>query len=273
VTEPLLPIRDDVARRLAGTPLVVMLDVDGTLAPITLRPGDAAVPLETQRAVSALAVASGVVVVLVSGRSVGDARRMVGVANVWIVGNHGYEIIGPDGETLIDPQVASHQPLIAQAGRRIQPRLAGVPGVIFEDKGWTLTIHYRLADPALVPKVRAALEETVAALGLRLTEGKMVFEVRPPAPINKGTAVLKLGRNLGAFSDEGALVFIGDDRTDEDAFRALRSHSKASVTVRVSDEEGTSTAAEYRVRDPSEVLVFLEELQARRRSGQPSSRP
>ncbi len=271
MTEPLLPIGDAVARRLAGTPLVVMLDVDGTLAPIAQRPGDAEVPLETRRAVSALAVASGVVVVLVSGRSAADARRMVGVANVWVVGNHGYETIGPDGETLIDSQVAAYQPLIAQAGRRIQPRLAGVPGVIFEDKGWTLSIHYRLADQALVPKVRAALEETVAALGLRLTEGKMILEVRPPGQINKGTAVLTLGRSLGAFTDHGALVFIGDDRTDEDAFRALRSRGKTSVTVRVSDEETTSTAAEYWVRDPSEVRVFLEGLHAtRRRSGQPS---
>ena len=270
MTQPLLPVRDDVAQRLAGTPLIVMLDVDGTLAPIAMRPTDAAVPSDTRRAVSALAAANGIVIVLVSGRAAADARRIVGVANVWIVGNHGYEVIGPDGETLIDPQVMAYQPVIAQAGRRIQPRLADVPGVIFEDKGWTLTIHYRLADPALVPKVRAVLEETTTSLGLRLTEGKMVFEVRPPAQINKGTAVLTLGRNLGGLSGEGALVFIGDDLSDEDAFRALRSRSKAPVTVRVSEEEIAQTAAEFRVRDPAEVREFLEWLPAaRQRSGRP----
>ncbi len=265
MTEPLLPVGDAVARRLTGTPLIVMLDVDGTLAPITLRPDGAEVPPETRRAVSALAVARGIVIVLVSGRAAADARRIVGVAKAWVVGNHGYEIIGPDGETLIDPQVAAYQPVIAQAGRRIQPRLADVPGVIFEDKGWTLSIHYRLADPALVPKVRVALEETVTALGLRLTEGKMIFEVRPPGQINKGTAVLTLGRDLGGLTGEGALVFIGDDLTDEDAFRALRSRGKAPVTVRVSEEEITPTAAEFSVRDPSEVRAFLEWLHAARR--------
>ncbi|MBC7789752.1 MAG: trehalose-phosphatase [Anaerolineae bacterium] len=264
MTQPLMPVADAVALRLAGSPLVVMLDVDGTLAPIEQRPTDAKVPTETRRAVSALAAADGTVIVLVSGRAAADARRIVGVANVWIVGNHGYEIIGPEGETLIDPQVEAYQPVIAQAGRRIQPRLADVPGVIFEDKGWTLTVHYRMADPALVPKVRAALEETVSALGLRLTEGKMVFEVRPPAQINKGTAVLTLGRNLGGLSDEGALVFIGDDLSDEDAFRALRSRGKAPVTVRVSEDESAATAAEFRVRDTSDVRAFLEWLPSAR---------
>ncbi|MGI9076434.1 MAG: trehalose-phosphatase [Gemmatimonadaceae bacterium] len=274
MTQQLLPVADDVALRLAGTPLVVMLDVDGTLAPIAQRPSDAEVPPETRRVVSALAVAGGTVIVLVSGRAAAEARRIVGVANVWIVGNHGYEIIGPDGETLIDAEVAAYQPLISQAGRKIQPRLADVPGVIFEDKGWTLTVHYRLADPAIVPKVRAALDETVTALGLQLTEGKMVFEVRPPAQINKGTAVLTLGRNLGGLSDEGSLVFIGDDQSDEDAFRALRSRGKAAVTVRVCDEEINPTAAEFCVRNPPEVRAFLEWLYAaRRRQAGSEARP
>src|SRR5687768_15718622 len=95
VTRPLLPLAPDTRARLAGTPLVVMLDVDGTLAPIAPVFDQAAVPPETQRAVAALLERAGVHVALVSGRGAAVARRMVGVSNVWVAGNHGFEIQGP----------------------------------------------------------------------------------------------------------------------------------------------------------------------------------
>jgi trehalose 6-phosphate phosphatase len=241
--EPLLPVRDAVAERLAGTPLVVMLDVDGTLAPIAPRPEAAEVPTETRRVVAALAARPGVHVALVSGRAAADARRMVGASNAWVIGNHGYEVVGPDGETEIDPRVAAFRPVIGQAARRLAPRLAPVPGVLLENKGWTLSIHYRLADPGVLTKVRGAVEDAALALGLRVTEGKKILEVRPPLRVDKGTAVVTLGRKLGGLSGDGSLAFIGDDRTDEDAFQALRhgrapaGSGRAPVTVHVAHEE------------------------------------
>ncbi|HJU65067.1 MAG TPA: trehalose-phosphatase [Gemmatimonadaceae bacterium] len=258
--QPLLPIRNGVAERLHGVPLVVLLDVDGTLAPISSRPDAALVPPETRRIVAALAARTGVYVALVSGRAAADARRMVSVANAWVIGNHGYEIAGPDGEEMVDPQAASYRATVALASRRLAPQLAPVPGVILEDKGWTLSIHYRLADPAVVPRLRSTIEETIKPLGLRLTTGKLVFEVRPPARVDKGTAVVTLGLRLGAFKEESSVVFVGDDATDEDAFRALRSRSRRAVTVRVTHDDPTPTAAEFELGTTADVRTFLEWL-------------
>ncbi|HEU4563556.1 MAG TPA: trehalose-phosphatase [Gemmatimonadaceae bacterium] len=265
MTLPLLPVSPETARRLSGTPLVIMLDVDGTLAPIASRPEDAQVPVETRRVVAALAACEGVSVVLVSGRAAADARRMVSVANVWVIGNHGFEVSGPDGETVVDPQLEPYRALIARAARRLAPRVAPLPGVILEDKTWTLTVHYRLSDSAVVPRLREVIEEAVAPLGLRVTDGKKVFEVRPPARVDKGTAVILLGREIGALDEGSSLLFVGDDRTDEDAFRAIRRNKGSAVTARVRGDGGETTAAEFAVRDPAEVRSFLEWLLAARR--------
>lgn len=265
MSTPLLPVTPDVATRLDRSPLVVMLDVDGTLAPITQRPEEATVPTETRRVIAALAALPTVHVVLVSGRAAADARRMVSVAHVWTIGNHGFEVIGPDGEELVDPTLAPYRSVVAQAARRLEALVAPVPGVILEDKGWTLSVHYRLVDPALTPRLVERVKQVVQPMGLRITMGKMVVEVRPPARVDKGTAVLQLGQRLGGFGDGGSALFIGDDATDEDAFRALRAHAPSAVTIRVTHGEDANTSAELAVRDTAEVQSFLEWLLARRR--------
>ena len=287
MTVGLLPISDSVAARLDGSPLAVMLDVDGTLAPIAARPGDALVPPETQRVVAALATRPGVRVVLVSGRAAADARRMVGVANVWVIGNHGFEVVSPDGEEREDPQLLPWRSAVARAARRIAVLVAPVPGVLLEDKGWTLSIHYRLADPQVVPRLVESVTQAAEPLGLRVTHGKMLVEVRPDARVDKGTAVVRLAAELGALPERGreesegagagiggdgagsdpapSTVFVGDDRTDEDAFRALRARSRRVVTVRVTHDEDLTTAAEFSLRDPAAVRSFLGWLLERRR--------
>jgi trehalose-phosphatase len=283
VSHALLPVDDLVAERLAGSPLVVMLDVDGTLAPIAPRPEDATVPRETSRVVAALAALRHVRVALVSGRAAADARRMVGVANVWVIGNHGFEVVSPDGGELSRPELEHWRSAVARAARQIAPLLEPVRGVLLEDKRWTLSIHYRLAEPAVVPRLIESVERAAAPLGLLVTRGKMVLEVRPDVRLDKGTAVLRLATELGALPSgdgglaavsvvneeaagvRGSAVFVGDDRTDEDAFRALRARSARPVTVRVTHGEEMTTAAEFSVEDPAAVRVFLEWLLERSR--------
>lgn len=265
MTSTLLPVSDAVGARLDGAPLAVMLDVDGTLAPIAPRPHEATVPPETRRTVAALAALEQVHVVLVSGRAAADARRMVAVANVWVIGNHGFEVVSPDGEEFVEPELTGMRSAVAQAARRLAPLVAPVPGVSLEDKRWTLTVHYRLADPAVVPRLLESVEQITRPLGLRTTSGKQVLEIRPPARVDKGTAVLRVGTMLGALREGGSAVFIGDDRTDEDAFRALRARVPHAVTVRVTHGDDVSTSAEFAVRDPAEVRFFLDWLLERRR--------
>lgn len=260
MTTSLLPLSSDTQARLGGTPLVVMLDVDGTLAPIVEMFDRATVPVETQRAVAALAERSDVHVALVSGRSAAVARRMVGVRNLWVAGNHGFEIEGPDGEDLADPSVYRYRAVIATAVERLEPLVSAMHGVIVENKTITLSVHWRLADLAIAPGLREAVEQVSQPLGLRITEGKRIFEIRPPALIDKGTAVLALAERLTSGHDGGAIVFAGDDVTDEDAIRALRAHHPRSVTVRILGEESSPTEAEFSLRDTQAMRLFLEEL-------------
>lgn len=260
VTTALLPLSTDTRARLAGSPLVVMLDVDGTLAPIVERFDQATVPAETRRTVATLVGHPGVHVALVSGRSAAVARRMVGVGNLWVAGNHGFEIEGPKGEDLADPSVYRFREVIATAVARLQSLVSAMHGVIVEDKAITLSVHWRLADPAIAPMLREAVEQVAQPLGLRITEGKRIYEIRPPALIDKGTAVLALAERLTSGRADASILFAGDDVTDEDAIRALREHHPRAVTVRILGEESSATEAEFVLGDIHAMRMFLEEL-------------
>lgn len=260
VTTALLPLSSETRARLVGTPLVVMLDVDGTLAPIVEMFDRATVPAETQRAVAALVGQTGVHVALVSGRSAAVARRMVGVDNLWVAGNHGFEIQGPKGEDLADPSVYGYRAVIATAVERLERLVSAMHGVIIENKAITLSVHWRLADPEIAQELREAIDQVTEPLGLRVTDGKRIFEIRPPALIDKGTAVLALTERLTGGHEDASIVFAGDDVTDEDAIRALREHHPRSVTVQVLGEESSPTTAEFSLHDTDAMRQFLEEL-------------
>jgi trehalose-phosphatase len=264
MTLPLIPLLAELGDRISGSPLIIMLDVDGTLSPIAPRPQDATVPQATRRAVATLAARPGVHVAIVSGRGAADARRLVSVGNIWVIGNHGLEVVGPQGESEIVPQAEEFRTPMAQASRRIAASLTHVTGVTLEDKVWSLSVHYRLADPAVVPRLRASLAAVAEQYGLRMTEGKGVLELRPPVDHDKGTAVLALARRLGGLVPGTSVIFAGDDVTDEDAFRTLRRHNHDAVTIRVADDDVT-TAAEFRLPDPEAVRRFLEWLVAETR--------
>ena len=258
------PVDAKVAARLDGTPLVLMLDVDGTLAPIAPRPEDAAVAPVTRALLERVVANPAITVVLVSGRSAADANGIVGVRGVWTVGNHGFEILTPAGEMETDADLANQSAAITQAARELEPIVAAVHGAKLENKRWTLSVHYRLAARDAVPALRAAVERTALGLRLRVTDGKEVVEVRPAAHVDKGTAVVMMGERLHGFDAAASILFAGDDRTDEDAFRSLRARSPRAVTIRVDDGGTRDTAAEITMRDPAAVHEFLEWLAARR---------
>jgi trehalose-phosphatase len=250
----------EIKSRLSGSPLVVMLDVDGTLAPIVSRPEDATVAPHTRDVLERLVATPNAHVVLVSGRAASDANGIVGVKGVWTVGNHGFEVVSPSGELETDAELADQSAAIAQAARELEPIVAAVTGAKLENKRWTLSVHYRLAARDAVPPLREEVERVALGLRLRMTDGKEIVEVRPVAHIDKGTAVVTIGERLHAFDDKASVVFAGDDRTDEDAFRSLRARSRRAVTIRVDDRGVDATAAEIRLRDPAAVHEFLEWL-------------
>jgi trehalose-phosphatase len=246
------------AARLAGRPLLLMLDVDGTLAPIAPHPSLARVPDETRDILAKLAGRPRVLVVVVSGRAAHDARRMVGVENLWTIGNHGAEVISPSGEVTVDPAVARYAAPMSRVAETLQPALAGFDGVVLENKEWTLSIHYRLVDDAVVPQLQDLVKDSAERNGLLVTQGKRVIEIRPPVNVDKGTAIRRLAERLGAFAPDASLLFAGDDATDEDAFQMLRAELPRAVTIHVGDN--TKTAAEFSLATPERVRALLERI-------------
>jgi trehalose 6-phosphate phosphatase len=219
---------------LRQTPSAVVTDIDGTISSIAPTPAEAMVDPGAKAALARL-VERLTAVAVVSGRAPQDGVAMVGLPELTYVGNHGLERIAR-GTPWTHPVAAAAQPAIAAALAEIESAaraVADVPWLLVENKGVTGTIHYRLAPDQIAA---AALLEPLARAaanrhGLRLTSGRMIFEVRPELAVNKGTAIRDLAQDLGL----RGIVFFGDDVTDVDAFRALRELREAgeAATLRV----------------------------------------
>lgn len=265
MTRPTLPMTPELAARLDGRPLMLLLDIDGTLAPIAPRPDVAIVPVATQRVLKELERHADVHIAVISGRSVGDARRLVGVPGVWTIGNHGFEVAPPDQPPAVHENVLQFADSVRAAGTRAIALGERVPGVVVEDKRWTLSVHYRLADPSVIPTLADEVHAIAREYGLVVTHGKKILELRPPIQIDKGSAAVELAERLGALANGASLVGAGDDRTDEDMFRALRARMSSCVTIRVGEDASAhETAAEFRIPDPAAMREFLEIVLARR---------
>jgi trehalose 6-phosphate phosphatase len=216
------------------TPSAVVTDIDGTISAIAPTPAEAIVDPGAQAALALLAERLAAVAV-VSGRAPQDGAAMVGLPELIYVGNHGLERI-VRGTPWTHPVAAAAQPAITAALAEFESAArsaADVPWLLVENKGVTGTIHYRLApDQTAAALLLEPLARAVADRhGLRLTLGRMIFEVRPALAVNKGTAIRELAQDLGL----RGIVFFGDDVTDIDAFRALRELREAgeAATLRV----------------------------------------
>lgn len=238
--------------------LILLLDFDGTLAPIVDRPELAAIPDRTRRALERLMAMDGVTVAVVSGRGLADVRERAGVPGIAYAGNHGMEIEGA-GLHRIHPQAAAARPELEAVAADIEPALEGIDGAFLEDKGLTLSIHYRLA-PEHAEEVREiVLQAAGGRPGLEVTHGKMVLEVRPRVEWHKGRAVLFLLEQMRPPQD-APVLYLGDDRTDEDAFRALHAWSPAAEGILVAEPPSADSAASWSLRDPAEVGALFQAL-------------
>lgn len=247
------------ARRRVGR-MLVALDYDGTLAPIVDRPERAALPEPTRATVARLAARPDTDVAIVSGRALEDVRSRVGVAAIYYAGNHGLEIEGP-GIVRVHPGAAAARPRVEACAAALREALGGIAGAEIEDKGITLSVHYRRVAAAEVERVRErTFRVCEGRAGLRVTEGKRVIEVRPDVDWDKGRATRFLldALELDALHAAPA-VFIGDDRTDEDAFRALEGRGEGVLVV---DAPPPDTAAAAYVRSTEEVATLLAALAA-----------
>lgn len=252
--------RDEIGRRLEGERLVVFLDYDGTLTPIVGRPEDAHLSDAARRTVERLAGRCPVAVI--SGRDLADVRRMVGVADIVYAGSHGFDVAGPG--LVAEQRGIEFLPDLDRAEEELLPLLARIPGARLERKRFAIAVHVRHVEDRLAPEVDRIVDGIALEHSrLRKTGGKKVVELRPNVGWDKGRALLWLIRALGLDGERVVPIYVGDDVTDEDAFRAVR-HRGLGVVVRGEDDD-RPTAAHYSLGDSVEVLTFLDTLARRGR--------
>tara|TARA_B100000315_G_scaffold20479_1_gene18110 strand:+ start:1234 stop:2016 length:783 start_codon:yes stop_codon:yes gene_type:complete len=234
--------------------VLLLFDYDGTLTPIVDRPSLALLPSETKDLLLRLSRQEKFFVGVISGRSLKDVTAMVGIDGLIYAGNHGLEIRGP-GMDFIHPEASRLEGSVSQVYSHLQRGLAHLPGVSVENKGLSLSVHYRLAPDGAAPEVEAAVAAAAGPLEesgqVKVTRGKKVVEVRPAVPWHKGKAISKL---QATYSQASLPVFFGDDITDEDGFAAVQDSGGLAVFV---GPERTPTRALYRVDSPREVAETL----------------
>jgi trehalose 6-phosphate phosphatase len=248
---PLWEHIDEIRARIqnAGR-LLLLLDFDGTLAPIVADPTAARLPLPVRDLLVSLAGSGHTLPAVISGRALDDVRTRVGVPGLTYAGNHGLEIEGP-GFRFLEPEADRLRPLIDAVCTSLSARLRGMPGVEVENKGLTASVHFRRAPASQTHVLEAVWGELVPrGRQLVLRMGNMVCEVRPAIEWNKGSAALWLRARLGN-GNATLPIYAGDDHTDEDAFAALPD----GVTLKVGEPLGT--AAAYHVAGPKDIERFL----------------
>jgi trehalose-phosphatase len=251
-----LNLIDEIITGAAGKRLAVFLDYDGTLAPIVSHPEDAWLPDSMRQTLRSLA--ARVPVALLSGRDLDDIRGRVLVDGVVYAGSHGFDIAGAGG--LRRELGTAYLPVLDTAETELREALDEIPGAQLERKHFSVAAHYRNVNENDAFRVALAMDAVGARhRELRRMDGKKVYELLPDIDWNKGKAMLWLLETLGLEGRNALPIYIGDDRTDEDAFRALE---QRGIGILVS-EQSPPTAARYSLKNPPEVEEFLAALAAR----------
>lgn len=247
---------DELSARFAGRRPAVFLDHDGTLSPIVTDPDEAIIPEPMRDALERLAASHPTAIV--SGRDLTDLRRRVGIDELVYAGSHGFETAGPPGLDVDSERGQEFLDVLDTAEEELQAATAEIPGTVVERKRFAIAVHYRQMDEAAyLGRLVKAVEQVVTRHDkLRSSGGKKIFEVRPDLDWDKGKAVLWLLSALGLDEADVLPVYVGDDVTDEDAFRAIRGHGVGVVV----DPGERATAASYTLSDLEGVRQFLEAL-------------
>jgi trehalose 6-phosphate phosphatase len=253
---------EELARRIAGRRPAIFLDYDGTLTPIVDRPEDAVISRSMRQAVRGLAERCPVCVV--SGRDRRVVQQLMGVDDLIVAGSHGFDIWSPREGTLEHDAGGDFEELIERVTARVREEADPIEGSLVEPKKASVALHYRLVADADRPRIAAIVDRLLAEHPdeLKVTPGKMVYEIQPRLEWDKGRAVLYLLEALKLNGDDVAPLYLGDDITDEDAFRALSRRGIGIFVGRADDPEvgGRGTSAAFVLDSIEEVERFLTRL-------------
>ncbi|MEV0084848.1 trehalose-phosphatase [Saccharopolyspora sp. NPDC050642] len=258
----------EIADRLRGHRPAVLLDFDGTLAPIRDDPTAVALPAGTREVLEVLAQRCPVA--MISGRDLRDLRERVRVEDAWCAGSHGFELAGPDGTSVAQQSGETALPDLDEAERLLSAELRPVAGALVDRKRFAVAVHYRNVRPDEVERVISTVRRVGDARpGLRTTHGRCVVELLPDIDWNKGRALRWLLDRIGLVGHDVVPVFAGDDYTDEDALREV--HDDGIGIVVLSAEHGDRlTWARYSVDGPRSLCALLSRIAPLVQEGNPN---
>jgi alpha,alpha-trehalase len=234
-----------------------MLDFDGTIAPIRKLPEAAWLPLKMKRTLKKLALNPQISLAVISGRGLNDVRQRVGIKKAIYAGCHGMEFVGPNWG-YEHPRAPRFREIVKQTARKLTEELKNIKGILVEDKELAVAVHYRMADEKSLKIAKEAVERQAMKFkrGLTCCAGRKVLELRPKVSWDKGSAVellLKRHRAQNPFP-----IYIGDDLTDESAFRAI---SGRGLGILIKNRERpANSAAVFSMDSLDQVQLFLESL-------------
>ena len=259
----------DMVRELRGAAAhaALLFDIDGVLAPIVPHAGDACVPAAASDLLGALRDRY-LVVGLVSGRALADVDRMVPVPGLARGGNHGLEVAPPGMRAEMVPAAQPHMPAMRAFVATHPPAVLAPHGVWLEDKGASVSLHFREApDPAAAEAyLRGEVDAVARDAGLRVRHGRMVLEVLPDVDVDKGA----VARQIITAAGGRVALYVGDDRTDTNAWRELRAMRDAGdldiawcvVADQPEVDDTVRAAADVAVAGTGGVLQLLRALAA-----------
>jgi trehalose 6-phosphate phosphatase len=242
--------------------LLFLSDFDGTLAVIVGRPEEASLSTSVRKKLQDLARKPRTGVGIISGRALVEVKALAGIEGIYYSGNHGLEIEGP-GLNYVHPRAEAARATIKNLTLSLAEALRNIEGVIIQDKGFSASVHYRLVGQDKVGEVADVVGRITAPHvergEIRVFPMKKVWEIRPPVDWDKGKSVAFIGREV---KDKYKLsrrltVYLGDDATDEDAFKTLHRPEGWGVYV---GGENRKSAAGYYLNSTGEVELLLDRL-------------
>lgn len=254
----------DLTQGLAiGGTLLLVTDYDGSLTPFVADPEHARLPADVRRDLRLLSRSASIRVAVMSGRALDDVRRRVGVGGLIYAGCHGLEVAG-GGLRFVHPAAHAGRAALSVVAEALAPCPMAIPGTLVEVKGLAVAVHYRHVAVDEVPLVEWEVSQAVSQAmrrrpdaRLHILRGNRVLEVLPEVGWYKGECALWIRRQILSEAREPVmLLYVGDEGTDERAFRVL---ADQAVTVRVGSP-GATTAATYRLTDGHHVLRLLSAL-------------
>ncbi|MDA3870605.1 MAG: trehalose-phosphatase, partial [Gammaproteobacteria bacterium] len=250
--------KEELSERLREHLAAIFLDYDGTLTPIVDDYKKA--QLDERMRDSVAELAEHYPVAVISGRDLNDVRVRVGLESIFYAGSHGFDIAGPEGFHEMLQQGQEFLPDLDAAESELREAIKDITGAAVERKKFSIAVHYRQVSEDKVDAVENAVD-TVHNTHERLRKsgGKKIFEIQPNIEWDKGHAVLWLLEQLNLDRPEVLPIYIGDDITDEDAFRVLRKHD-LGIGVVVRDGETGASLANYSLDEPEDVRRFLKML-------------